>query len=357
MKYILAITIFLLLLNSCANIVAPTGGDKDTQAPEVLTEKLLRQKGVTSISYIFNEHIQLNKWEEHFYISPPIKKRVQKEIKRTTLTLTIEDTLAQKATYYIALNKCIKDLNEENILDTLYYIFSNTDEIDTLTLSGKLKDAYTLDTIENAWIMLFEENRNDSTFFRDTPNYIAKTDKNGNFHFPNLNTRNYTILALTDFDFIYNEGEKIAFSNNTVNAEKDSFISLLGFNPIVKIDSTISDTTTINADSTSTDSLLIEEIAYGNLEIITSKNNPCIFQLLKNKKVINEYTFTESPFLLTDITPGKYQLKYITDSNNDGEWTTGNWESKTQAEQVINYPTEITVRANWDLELEWIIGE
>ncbi len=73
--------------------------------------------------------------------------------------------------------------------------------------------------------------------------------------------------------------------------------------------------------------------------------------------MIKEYVFTEQPFLLTDITPGKYQLKYITDSNTDGEWTTGNWESKTQAEQVINYPTDITIRANWDLELEWLIEE
>jgi hypothetical protein len=357
MKFTIHITIFLLLLSSCANMVAPTGGEKDSQAPEVLTEKLLRQKGVTSISYTFNEYVVLNKWEENFYISPPIKKRIQKKIKGSTLHLTIEDSLAQNTTYNIALNKCIKDLNEGNILDTLHFIFSTSDEIDTLTLNGKLQDSYTLDAIENTWIMLFEENRNDSIIFKDTPNYIAKTDKNGNFHFPNLNEKNYTIVALTDFDFIYNEEEKIAFHNTTINAEKDSFISLLAFDPIVKIDSTISDTTTIISDSLIADTLVIKEKTYGNLVIITAGNNPCIFQILQNNKVIKEYAFVEQPFNLTDITPGKYQLKYITDSNMDGEWTTGNWESKTQAEQVINYPSEITIRANWDFELEWIIGE
>jgi hypothetical protein len=201
--------------------------------------------------------------------------------------------------------------------------------------------------------MLFEESRNDSTIFKDTPNYIAKTDKNGSFNFPNLNAKNYNIVALTDFDFIYNEEEKIAFNNTTINAEKDSFISLLAFDPIVKIDSTINDTTAINPDSTTTDSLLIEEVVYGNLAIITIENSPCIFQLLQNEKVISEFVFAAKPYDLLDITPGKYQLKYIADSNEDGVWNTGNWGSKTQPEKVINYPNEITIRSNWDLELEW----
>ena len=63
------------------------------------------------------------------------------------------------------------------------------------------------------------------------------------------------------------------------------------------------------------------------------------------------------PFLLNEIAPGKYNLKCIVDKNGDGDWTRGNWENKTQAERVFNYPTEITIRSNWDLELEWIIEE
>ena len=37
----------------------------------------------------------------------------------------------------------------------------------------------------------------------------------------------------------------------------------------------------------------------------------------------------------------------------DGIWNCGNWETKTQPEKVINYKTEITIRSNWDLELDW----
>jgi hypothetical protein len=353
MKSIYPIFIYLLLLSSCANIVAPTGGEKDTDSPEMLNKKIVVKEGITNINFTFNEYIQLNKWEEYFYISPPTEKKIQKKIKGKMLTLTIEDTLAKNTTYNIALNNCIKDNNEGNILDTLNFILSTSDKIDSLTLSGKLQDAYTLNAVENAWIMLFVNSRVDSIIFKEKPNYIAKTNKNGDFHFPNLNSKNYTIVSLTDFDFICNEKEKIAFLNTEVNAERDSFISLLSFDPIIVIDSIIKDSTLAEVDGTTTDSLVVEEIKYGNLTIISAENKQCIFQLFQNDKVISEFTFTEQPFLLTDITPGKYQIKYIADSNRDGKWTTGSWEKKTQAEQVINYPSEITIRSNWDLELEW----
>jgi hypothetical protein len=353
MKSIYSIFIYLILLSSCANIVAPIGGEKDTYPPEMLNKKMLEKEGVVSINFTFNEYIQPNKWEEYFYISPPTEKRIQKKIKGKMLTLTIEDTLAKNTTYNIALNNCIKDNNEGNILDTLNCIFSTSDKIDSLTLSGKLQDAYTLNAVDNAWIMLFEVNRADSVIFKEKPNYIAKTNKNGDFHFPNLNSANYTIVALTDFDFVYNAGEEIAFSKDTVNAERDSFISLLSFDPIILIDSIIKDSTVTKVDSTTTDSLVIEEIKYGNLTIISVENKECIFQLFQDNKVISDFNFNKQPFLLSDIIPGKYQIKYIDDSNRDGKWTTGSWEKRVQSEKVINYSSEITIRSNWDLELEW----
>jgi hypothetical protein len=123
------------------------------------------------------------------------------------------------------------------------------------------------------------------------------------------------------------------------------------------VDSIITDTLSALTDTSKTDSVLVESITYGNLAIITTENSPCIFQLLQNEKVISKFVFAAKPYDLLDITPGKYQLKYIADSNEDGEWTMGNWKSKTQAEEVTNYPSEITIRSNWDLELEWEITE
>lgn len=355
----------VLFLTSCANMILPTGGDKDIDAPKLLaTNDTESMKHVHKriITFEFDEYIQLNKWEEYFYISPPTKKTIQKKIKGQTLSLTIEDTLSKNSTYYIALNSCVKDNNEGNILDSLSYTFSTSNDIDTLTLSGSLQDAYSLEPLENTWIMLFDTNINDTLIFNSTPRYISKTDKNGMYHFTNLNADNYTIVALTDFDFIYDEEEKIAFSDSPINAEKDSFISLFGFNPIVKVDSTLTDTTALTADSLVADTLLkemlaVEDIPSGKLEIITEQNSSCIIQLLQNDKVVKEFVFKEKPFLINYIRAGKYNMKYIYDNNKDSIWNTGSWEQKLQAEKVINYPSEITIRSNWDLQLEWIIGE
>ena len=360
MKFIVHITILLLLLSSCANMIAPAGGEKDVAIPKLINTTELyskENKQLEEINFAFDEFIELNNWQENFYISPPTQKRILKKIKSSKLILNIDDTLAQKTTYHLALNNCIKDLNEGNILDTLNYIFSTSELVDSLRLSGKLQDAYTLKLIGNAWIMLFNQARNDSVIFKETPNYIAKTDKEGNFHFPNLKAENYKIVSLTDFDFIYNEGEQIAFSDQLINAEQDSFISLLAFDPIVVVDSIITDTLSALTDSSRTDSVIVESITYGNLEIITTENAPCIFQLLQNEKVISQFNFSEKPYALTDIIPGKYQLKFIEDTDQNKEFTTGSWENKIQPERVLNYPTEITIRSNWDLELEWIIEE
>ena len=63
------------------------------------------------------------------------------------------------------------------------------------------------------------------------------------------------------------------------------------------------------------------------------------------------------PFSINNITPGKYNLKFIADYNQDKIWNTGDWNKKIQPEKVKKYPNEIIIRGNWDLELEWIIEE
>ncbi len=354
-NYLLSITLTLIFFG-CANIVAPNGGEKDEKPPSLLDVKVvnkLKDKDKTSILFTFNEFIEIQKWEDCFYISPPEKIRTQKEINLKNLTLNFSESLNKNTTYHISLDECIKDLNEGNILDTLNYTFSLSNKKDTFSLNGILNNSYTLQPIEKAWVMLFKEGVHDSIFFKSTPNYVAKTDRKGRFYFPNLDTFNYTVLALTDFDFIYDQKELIAFNTSLINPKNDSFISLFAFNPIIKED-TISIIDTI-VDTHSSDSLLRKDVSYGNLTIITPNKKSCVFLLLQNDSIIKSYQFSNPPFLLTDIYPGEYRLKYIEDTDLNGKWTTGNWERKKQPEKVMNYPSEITIRSNWDLELEWSI--
>jgi hypothetical protein len=63
----------------------------------------------------------------------------------------------------------------------------------------------------------------------------------------------------------------------------------------------------------------------------------------------------DSPVLFDAIEPNIYSLRVIYDDNKNGIWDTGNYLEKTQAEQVQYYPKTIDVRANWDVEQEYIL--
>ena len=364
MKSIINIFI-VLLIASCANMVAPLGGDKDITPPLLLhaeTVQVTKLPNKRTIKLDFDEYIQLNKWDEYFYISPPLDKKPKKRIKGKALFLDVEGDLHQNTTYHVSFNSCIKDNNEGNILDTLTYRFSTTDIFDTLTISGTLKEAYSLNPMTNCWVMLFDKQVKDSSIFKQTPNYIAKTDKNGFFYFPNLREKEYKITALTGVDYNYNKEEKIAFLDSLVNPKIDSFISLFAFNPIIKRDSLMIDSISVEKDRNKSgfnvDTISLQKsLPLGTLKININQDAPCVFQLLQDEKLIKEVSFIETPHVIKDIFPGEYQLKYIIDNNQDSMWNTGSWENRIQPERVLNYPFKIIIRSNWDLELEWFIEE
>lgn len=81
------------------------------------------------------------------------------------------------------------------------------------------------------------------------------------------------------------------------------------------------------------------------LEIYDSKNN-----LLRSQK------FQDSTLVkLKGFQPGKYKARVIFDKNGDGIWTTGSRKEERQPERILEYQEIIEIRANWDLELEWIM--
>ena len=56
------------------------------------------------------------------------------------------------------------------------------------------------------------------------------------------------------------------------------------------------------------------------------------------------------------LLPGKYKIKIIKDRNHNGKWDTGNYRLKLQPEEVVYFPKEIEIRANWDVEENWALS-
>ena len=92
---------------------------------------------------------------------------------------------------------------------------------------------------------------------------------------------------------------------------------------------------------------------YGNIfiQLIYEESYEFILELLKDGKVVRSYNkpAEDSNYSFKLLDPGKYFLRLIKDKNNNDKWDTGNYLKKIQPEEVIYFPFELELRANWDL--------
>ena len=93
---------------------------------------------------------------------------------------------------------------------------------------------------------------------------------------------------------------------------------------------------------------------YGNifLDVIRNSQSKFILHLIDtNGDIIREYMNVDSnsTYNFEYIRPGKYTFRLIEDSNKNDIWDTGNYLQKVSPEPVYYFPSELEVRANWDL--------
>ncbi len=97
----------------------------------------------------------------------------------------------------------------------------------------------------------------------------------------------------------------------------------------------------------------------GNLEFIFRNDSVSefrgIFELLdKSGAVINSRQVSLTKTLsFKSLLPGEYSIRLIEDTDGSGQWTNGDFSSRKQPEQMYYFTEKFTVRAGWDLELEW----
>jgi hypothetical protein len=100
---------------------------------------------------------------------------------------------------------------------------------------------------------------------------------------------------------------------------------------------------------------------YGNLKVTLEnvKRFPVIVQLLDEKEevVASEYSDKSKEIIFDLLEPNKYYLRLIYDDNKDKSWTPGNFLELRQSEEVIYFPKELDVRANWDVEQPFDLGK
>ena len=123
----------MMLLFGCASIQTPQGGPKDTKPPKVLNmtpKDLTRNFNAKKIVIEFDEFIKLNNEFKEFSISPDQERPPILKARKKILEIQLQDSLEKNTTYTLNFGKSVADINENNIIKNLSYVFSTGSQID-----------------------------------------------------------------------------------------------------------------------------------------------------------------------------------------------------------------------------------
>ena len=213
--------IVYLLLVGCAQVVAPTGGGKDTEPPipiEITPENLSADFSATTIRVEFNEYIKLKNLNQNLIISPPLTEKPKIYTNKRALIIELKSDLEPNTTYTFNFGNSIQDITEGNAGENMRYILSTGSHIDSLEITGNITDALSGESEKEMFVMLYD-NLADSVPLTEQPIYFTKTGKNGDFTIDFIKEGTYKIFALEDknnnylFDI---PEEKIAFSETAI---------------------------------------------------------------------------------------------------------------------------------------------
>jgi uncharacterized protein (DUF2141 family) len=216
---IIAIVFYVIL--SCARQMPPSGGPRDFTPPKIAKSVpvigTLNYKG-KSVIITFNEFVVLEKLNEKFMISPPVKKRPKTMLRGKSLYIEFQEKLKDSTTYTLYFQDAIRDLNEGNIIPNFQFVFSTGNILDSLSVTGNVYNSSDLEATENTLILMYRQLA-DSAPAKLLPDYITLADINGGFRINNIKEGTYYLYALQDknnnkkYDL---EDEGFAFMDNPV---------------------------------------------------------------------------------------------------------------------------------------------
>jgi hypothetical protein len=231
-------TIFLYLLTmSCAQIGVPSGGEIDKTPPKIIS--ISPELGATdvsieaggSIEVTFDEYVNVRGLSSQLLISPPFSKPIEWSIRKKTITFTWPEPLIKDVTYVFQFGDAVIDLHEGNSTDDFIHAFSTGKNLDTLSLSGTVMDAFSGSAITGVRIFLFDsEVLVDSITKGINPKFIGTTNEQGLFTIRYLPEGNYRVMAVDDTDRNYHwtDGESLAIYEEIIEVKgQDSLKSVM----------------------------------------------------------------------------------------------------------------------------------
>jgi uncharacterized protein (DUF2141 family) len=227
-------------MSNCARVGRPTGGKKDKEPPISISANPdfnTVNFNENKIVIFFDEYIKFKDLNQQLIISPPLKYTPEispQGYPAKKITIKIKDTLKDDVTYTLNFGNAIVDNSEGNPLKRFKYLLSTGAFIDSLSVSGFVKDAYLMEQPQNISVLLYiaDSTYNDSIIYKKKPNYITNTLDSIRFLIANIKSGRYHLFALKDNNknLLYDPSEdKIAFLKAPVDASIDSSFQLVLF--------------------------------------------------------------------------------------------------------------------------------
>jgi hypothetical protein len=218
--------IIIITGSSCANIIPPGGGPKDSIPPR-LVSALPRDSSnnvrTKQIILTFDEYVEMKDAQTNLVVSPVPKNFPIVDYKLKNVTIKLRDSLESNTTYSFDFGNSIKDVNEGNIAKNFKYVFSTGKVVDYNKFSGSVILAET-GKYDSTLIVILHRNLNDTAIIKIRPRYYTRVDSKGNFAFSNLPEGKFAVYVLpNDYSKKYDDSTKIfGFSDTVITISKST---------------------------------------------------------------------------------------------------------------------------------------
>ena len=331
--------ILLMLIAGCAKISTPSGGPRDKEPPFVVKCEPVngaRNFKGNEVAVTFNEYVVLEKVNEKFMVSPPMKKKPKIFLRGKSVHVQYDEALRDSTTYTFNFQDAIRDLNEGNALNNYQFVFSTGPVIDSLSVTGNVYNALSLDAPEETLILLYGK-LYDSAVVKRLPDYISRVNKNGYFRINNVKAGKYRLYALKDADNSKNfnlPDEQFAFLTDTIDVSSPN-----DYLPVIK------DTTKTTVASAAKADTIVLQGKYKLILFKPSKTAHYLTSSSRNPRYKFSYTLSLPPdsgsftFNFPKSRPGSYFIERNKTNDSMQVWLTDSTlYAQTQDTTIVNYP-------------------
>ena len=186
-------------MGSCATPVGPTGGPRDTTAPEIV--RTTPVVGTTNFSgdevrFDFSEFPDRNSVRENVTIEPNIGIQFEVGFSRKTAIIEFNDELPENTTILVKLGSEVSDTRRNTLGSSFDLAFSTGPVIDEGRITARLRDADQGSVNAGEKVFLYRE----PIDYEAQANYVTQSDTSGQIDFSYLREGTYSAIWVDDLN-------------------------------------------------------------------------------------------------------------------------------------------------------------